>query len=136
MRTFKLSKQKLSTLEKKLDKIFSEYVRRKNADHIGLVRCCTCNKIDHWKNMHLGHFMSRRYKSTRLHENNVDVQCPGCNTFNQGRQFEMAKHLDEKHGHGTADLMLQMSKMICKRDRYDLEVLIEEYKTKLKYLKN
>ena len=123
----------IAKLEKKLDKIFSEYIRRKNAVN-GLVRCCTCGKQMDWKSAHTGHFMSRRYKSTRYDEKNVDVQCPGCNTFNQGRQFEFGQFLDQKYGKGTARSMLRKSKMLCKRNRYDLEVLIEKYKNKLKEL--
>ena len=36
----------LSALEKKLDKIFSEYIRRKDADYGGTVECCTWWKTE------------------------------------------------------------------------------------------
>ncbi len=123
---------KLSTLIRKLDTIFSQFVRQRDATENGIVKCCTCGHPMRWQTAHNGHFMSRRYQSTRYDEKNTGVQCPGCNTFNQGKQYEFAIYLDKRYGKGTADNMLMKSKMLCKRDRYDLECLIEEYKNKLK----
>lgn len=34
-------------LKAKLDKIFSEYIRLRDADNNGMVRCISCMKIDH-----------------------------------------------------------------------------------------
>ena len=36
------------TLEKKLDAVFSEYIRRKYADKNGIVSCYTCGKKKFW----------------------------------------------------------------------------------------
>jgi len=125
-------KIKLSTLIRKLDKIFSEFVRQRDADLRGVVECCTCKTPMLWKKSHCGHFMSRGHQSTRYDEKNTAVQCPSCNSFDQGKQYEFALYLDKRYGPGTADKMLMKSKMTCKRDRYDLECLIAEYKNKLK----
>ena len=68
-------------LEDKLDKVFSELVRRSRADSGGFVECYTCGTTRHWKQMHAGHYISRRNKTTRWDSNNARPQCPGCNRF-------------------------------------------------------
>ena len=133
MVTIKSKRQTIKTLTKKLDKIFSEYVRRRDSKD-GIVRCCTCGEHHHWKQIQCGHFISRRYMSTRFDEKNTGPQCAACNMFNQGRQFEMGIYLNDRWGDGTAQKMFEKSKMLCKRDRYDLECLISEYKQKLNEL--
>ena len=42
-------KQKRSTLVKKADAIFSQFIRQRNADENGVTECFTCGKKDHWK---------------------------------------------------------------------------------------
>ena len=72
----KVSRQ---TLIKRLDKVTSEYVRRKDAGSDGNVTCYTCGCRRHWKNMDCGHFIRRRYLNTRWDLNNLKPQCPNCN---------------------------------------------------------
>ena len=64
-----------SKLVKKLDTVFSQYIRRSNADNNGYCTCVTCNKTFHWKEIQAGHFMSRKHYSTRWDERNVKTQC-------------------------------------------------------------
>ena len=69
----------ISKLKKKLDKVFSEFIRRRNADHLGFINCFTCGVKKHWKEQQAGHFQSRSHHSTRWDEVNVQVQCIKCN---------------------------------------------------------
>jgi hypothetical protein len=128
-RTKKLSKAKA-------DKKFSEYIRRRDADKDGYIKCCTCPTKKHWKEMDCGHFISRRYEATRHNDKNAGPQCPHCNRFNQGKQFEFAKYVDKRWGEGTADELLLLSKWICKRNQYDYEMIAQEYDEKIKKLEN
>ena len=111
-------------------KYFSEYIRLWDSTN-GIGSCITCGKIGHYKEMHCGHFMSRRYESTRYDEKNCAMQCPACNTFNQGRQFEFGLAIDQIYGQGTAANLLQKSQMLCKRNQYDYESIAQEFKDKL-----
>lgn len=79
-------KVKRSTLVKNLDTVFSQYIRLRYAKD-EIAECVTCGKKDHYKKLQCGHFMSRRHYSTRWDENNVGVQCYGCNITSQGQQF-------------------------------------------------
>jgi hypothetical protein len=89
----------------KLDKIFSQYIRlRESKNHNS--ECFTCGKVDHWKKLQNGHFMSRKHLSTRWDETNCQVQCAGCNVFRYGEQYKFSVGLNAKYGDGTADAML------------------------------
>ena len=59
----------------RLDKVFSQWVRSKDADHRGFVQCFTCGQFKHWKTVDAGHFQSRAKFSTRWDEMNVKPQC-------------------------------------------------------------
>ena len=117
-----------SKVVKKLDAIFSQYIRLKDADHLGNAICFTCKKTDHWKKLQNGHFQSRKHYSTRWQEKNCQVQCPKCNVFNYGEQFLFSKYLDEKYGNGTAEELHIRSKETVKYSTDELEDMIKHYK--------
>ena len=114
------------TLVKKLDTIFSIYIRRKNSVN-EIAQCITCGKKDHWKKMQNGHFMSRKHYATRWDEDNVEVQCMGCNVYRYGEQYLFAKHL----GEDKADELLVKSRQIKKFTDADLLDLIDLYTDKV-----
>lgn len=124
---------------KNLDKYFSIWIRMRDSDDKGYGKCFTCNKILHFKDAHCGHFISRRHMATRFNEQNCGLQCPACNLFNQGRQFEFGIEIDRRYGKGTADKLLVLSRMTCKRGKFEIETMTEYYKgevLKLRKLKN
>jgi 5-methylcytosine-specific restriction endonuclease McrA len=118
-------------LIKKLDKVFSEYIRQRNADKNGVVVCVTCGKVDHWKNMDAGHFISRKHLSTRWHDDNVQVQCKGCNVFRYGEQYRFSLWLGAEKSKELADLSMKTHKL----DNYDLQQLIEKYQERCASIK-
>src|SRR4051812_13988495 len=93
-------------LVKELDTIFSTYIRLREADENGMVKCFTSGKIMHYKKSQAGHFISRRHYATRWDEKNVQVQSVHENIFNQGNAPVFGKRLDEKYGAGTVDMLL------------------------------
>ena len=106
----------------KLDTVFSQYIRQKDAVN-GIATCVTCGKKDEWKKLQNGHFMSRRHYSTRWDENNVGVQCYGCNITNQGQQYLFSQYL----GNNLSEEMVIKSKQIVKFADVDLIDLINHY---------
>mgnify|MGYP003132751304 FL=1 len=124
----------ISKLKKKLDKLFSEYIRRRNADHLGRVKCFTCGVEKHWKEQQAGHFQSRSHHSTRWDEVNVQVQCVKCNMYRQGEQYKFGLYLDQRFGDGTAEELEYRAKTIVKINRVDYEEAIDRYKQKIKEL--
>jgi len=124
----------ISKLKQKLDKLFSEYIRRRNADHLGRVKCFTCGVEKHWKEQQAGHFQSRSHHSTRWDEVNVQVQCVKCNMYRQGEQYKFGLYLDDRFGDGTAEELENRAKTIVKLNRVDYEEAIERYKQKIREL--
>ena len=118
----KISKSKLT---KKLDQIFSEFIRLKSADKNGFVRCVTCNKKGFWKNdgMQCGHFVSRKHYATRWSEENTAVQCIKCNMFGQGEQYKFSLYL----GKEKAEKLYAESQKISKFSIVDIQEMIEKY---------
>tara|TARA_R110000772_G_scaffold78084_2_gene167642 strand:- start:204 stop:584 length:381 start_codon:yes stop_codon:yes gene_type:complete len=118
---------KRSKIVKKLDTIFSIYIRRRNAID-DFVECFTCGKTDHWKNLQCGHFQSRRKYSTRWDKLNCQVQCAKCNIFSQGEQYIFGKKLDEIYGEGTSNELALKGNFLIKFSTNELELLINDYK--------
>jgi len=131
-----MKKQKsLAKLKKEVDKWFSLYVRLKNALPNGLTICWTCSAVKHYKEMHAGHFQSRRFLPTRWHEENVMVQCPRCNLFAQGEQYTFGKLLDVRIAEGTSDKLHALARTTIKFMRCDYMEMIDLYKCRVKKLK-
>jgi|TARA_R100001460_G_scaffold81690_2_gene122584 hypothetical protein len=120
-------------LIKKIDRIFSKYIRLKHADHAGNCTCITCGKKAKWDSgqIHAGHFVSRRFLVTRFDERNVYPQCAYCNNWLAGNQYMFGKAIDRIHGEGTADELMILSKKTIKIENYELD---EIFCTVSKYL--
>ena len=119
-----------SKLVKKLDTVFSQYIRRSNADNNGYCTCVTCNKTFHWKEIQAGHFMSRKHYSIRWSEENVKPQCVACNVYRAGEQYKYSIFL----GSELANVLYLKSKELVKFTNYELEDMINDYSDKLKKL--
>lgn len=126
--------KKYSTLKAKLDRVFSIYIRTRDANAQGLVKCCTCDNIASIKEIHCGHFISRRYLSTRWDELNCAGQCAGCNMFKNGEQYKFGVYIDEINGKGMAKRLGIVSHAKMKYSRSDLSEMIKFYENKLKEL--
>ena len=117
-----------SKLVKKLDTIFSQYIRLKNSVN-EKATCFTCGKVDHWKKLQNGHFQSRKHYSTRWDEVNCQVQCAGCNVFKYWEQYKFSVNLDAKYGEGTAEDLSIKAQQILKISNFELEEMIKKYKS-------
>ena len=121
-------------LIQRLDKVFSQWIRQKDADHRGYVECWTCGKVLPWSRVDAGHFQSRAKFSTRWHEMNVKPQCKGCNGFRSGEQFKFARKLDAVYGQGTAEEIERISNQTRKYSVEELEALVDVYNRRLRKL--
>jgi hypothetical protein len=124
----------LSDLEKKLDKVFSQYIRLKDADAGGTVECVTCNQLFFWKETDCGHFIKRQHRSVRWDERNVGVQCTRCNHYMGGRQDDFSKYIIKTYGYTVFDELMRLKYQTMKFSRLDIQQKIDEYKEKLESL--
>ena len=113
-------------LVKKLDKVFSIYIRKRNAVD-GYVKCVTCGTRKHWKEEDAGHFVSRRHYATRWNPKNVHVQCKSWNGFHGGQNYLMGNYINKTYGDNTADNLITMSRQIKKYTNQDLLDLIDHF---------
>jgi hypothetical protein len=120
----------------KLDKVFSEWVRRSAADSEGYAECFTCRKKLPWREMHNGHFALRQHKATRWEPLNAHPQCAYCNNYRAGEQYEYGKRLDEVYGPGTADSLMAASRRVAKWPEHQLKAEIARIQSALKILSN
>lgn len=120
-------RESISSLTKELDRVFSLYIRLRDSNSEGIGKCITCGKTGHYKEMHCGHFRSRKYLNTRWNALNCNLQCPTCNLYNNGEEFIHGLKIDEKFGAGTAMKMFEKSKVVVKLDRENLKTLIRWY---------
>jgi len=129
--TQKAAKPKALTipqLKKKVDEWQSKYIRALYADNQGTVECYTCGKRHLVGDAHVGHFISRRHYSTRYEEDNQRPQCVACNIYDQGRQWEFGRRLDQDSP-GTAERIYQQSRRGRKWKREELHEMWQHYKT-------
>ena len=116
------------------DRLFSLWIRQRDADGNGYCRCCTCRKLKNWRYLDCGHFMGRQHNGTRYNEKNCNAQCKECNNknWNQGEQFLHGMYIDNRYGLGTAEKLSILSKVECKRGWFDLKIIGDELLEKLK----
>lgn len=124
----------IQKLKDKLDKVFSLFIRQSNAID-GYTKCITCGKFQRWQDQDCGHFQSRRHLATRWEEMNCAPQCKDCNIFNQGKQDEFGRKIEEKYGKSALEMLRIKKNNIMKMDVFAYQALISEYEQKLKELK-
>jgi hypothetical protein len=124
-------KPTLRSLKAKAWKLFSEYIRRKDADQGGTDRCYTCLKLAHWKELQAGHAIGGRHNAVLFDEEIVRPQCVGCNIFARGAYPMFTARLIRENGLEWFERKLENSRQTVKLTRSDMEDLIDKYKAKL-----
>jgi hypothetical protein len=115
-------------LVKVLDREYSLWLRMNAADDQGMVRCVTCGAFHHWKEITVGHYVSRYRISVRWDKRNTAPQCVKCNSYNGGEQFLMRKHLVSVHGEKAVEAMEQWAVMDKTESRESLIEKIAGYR--------
>lgn len=105
------------TLKRKLDKLFSKMVRARDAD----LPCVSCRLR---RGEQAGHFVKREILATRWHPWNVNGECSGCNGFDTRHLIGYYQTIEQRYGGGTAEKLLQLSRVRWKCLPDQLERLI------------
>lgn len=109
-----------SKLKKKLDAIFSLYIRAKYAKY-----CYTCNKPS--DRLQCGHFIPRIYLATRWDENNCRPQCAGCNIWGRGQLLDFEENLIAELGTEKVQALKDKRHELWKLDRTFYEENIKRF---------
>lgn len=90
-------------LVKKLDRVFSLYIRLRDAMPSGFVRCISCGKIKRFEDVDCGHYFSRTHMATRFDEDNCNAECRSCNRMSADHLIGYRKNLVDKIGLNRID---------------------------------
>lgn len=126
------AKKTIKHLDDKLWKLFSKFIRMRDANDNGIVLCITCGTPRFWKNCDAGHFIGRQHKRVKFHEWNVNGQCKPCNGWGQGEQAKYEIAINNKFGCGTSDSLRVIKKLGKIPNRIWYEVMISVYEKKVK----
>lgn len=115
---------------KKLDTIFSIYLRKSYANDFGMSSCYTCNKQFHYKDLQCGHYIPRGNMNTRWDESNCRPQCMQCNVFKKGNYTEYSYRLLKECGEGELERLNTLKNTIKQWTTVELKEMIRKYKEK------
>ena len=119
---------------KKLDTIFSKFIRLRDTDEYGNGRCITCGEWFRYKDLECGHFRSRRHLTTRWREENAHAQCTECNQKEDIAAYMIA--MLNLHGMDVASDIIEKSKVSYKFTKDEYEEMYKHYRAKVKKLLN
>lgn len=119
----------LSALVERLDKVFSKYIRLRDAMPSGLFRCISCGKIKPIGQADCGHFHSRTHMSTRFDEDNCHAECRYCNRFSADHLIGYRENLIRKIGEQRYLLLEVKAHETRKWSHFELEQLVKYYKS-------
>src|SRR3990167_4335813 len=114
----------LASLRRKLDQVFSKFIRKRDANTSGLGQCYTCNR---WAVLEASHFIPRQHAATRWDERNVHGACFYCNRWQHGDLYAYGLALQKQYGQATVDELWRSRRQAVKFHRSDLEALIVKY---------
>lgn len=112
-------------------KLMQRMVRAKAADENGYCKCVTCDKVQHWKEMDGGHFVSRTYTAHKILEENIHPQCKGCNGFRNGEYPAYTLYMIDTYGRDFVDELLATKKQTKKYSRPEIMEIIADLKIRL-----
>lgn len=130
----KVKRVSRSQLVKKLDSVFSQYIRLKDATDSLEAQCVTCLISKPWKELQNGHFYTRGRYPTRWDEANCHVQCVACNVFLKGNYIKYTTYMIDRYGREAIDNLERKSLTTTKIPTPELEEKILYYTTKVKEL--
>lgn len=125
----------ISLLQQRLDKVFSEYIRLRDANENGFSRCATCGTMWRWQIMQNGHYVDRRHIGTRYDERNCHSQCSNCNIGLRGNLDRYKRFIIDKHGVKVLEELESARRSTEKWTIADYQEKIEYYKAQVKRLK-
>jgi 5-methylcytosine-specific restriction endonuclease McrA len=124
-------KPTFKSLKNKLDQVFSQYIRRKDATSDGHAVCVSCHAVKSWKEQQCGHFVSRTYLATRWDERNAAVQCMPCNVWKRGNYPAYTLYMLRKYGQPVIEDLEALRHRPVKFTAADLQEKLEHYQSAL-----
>lgn len=125
-----------------LDKLFSEYIRRRALERVGGCERCLTFKNDivkdngesfpSYKQLQCSHFIGRARRAVRWDEDNAVGLCAGCHMYLTAHPTEHVKFFMDYLGEEKVDLLMARNR---ERTKPDIEAITLYYKEKIRELK-
>ncbi len=131
----RLKKQpSIKKLKDKVWKVFSLYIRLKDADLLGYNYCYTCNKKFFFRELQAGHGLGGRGNSILFDPELVFPQCKRCNLFLGGNYGIYHAKLIKQHGLKWFEKKLKLKRQNKQFTVDELNKLYEHYNKLLQEL--
>ena len=132
-----VKKPSVQTLVRKLDTVFSEYIRLRDSKPFGyrVAVCISCGQVKPYDQMDCGHFIGRTHMATRFDELNCHCECRSCNRFSADHMIYYQRNLENKIGKEKLDMLIARGHSTKKWTAWELEILISHYKEEVKRMK-
>ena len=130
----KKSTRSKPNLTKKLDKVFSAYIRLRDAMPSGYFKCISCGHIKPFEQADCGHFFSRKNMSVRFDEDDCHAECRGCNRFSSDHLIAYQTNLIRKIGMQRFELLSAKAHQAKHWSDFELEAMIKHYTEEVKRL--
>lgn len=126
---------KKGSLKDKLDKVFSLYIRLRDAMPNGYFRCISCGEIKPFDQADCGHYFSRTHLATRFDERNCHAECRYCNRFKADHLDGYRENLIRKIGQREFDLLRLRHQSSAQMSEFEYRELIKYYKVRCEMIK-
>ncbi len=123
-----------ASLSEQLDRLFSLYIRLRDAMPGGRTVCISCGRQFPFSQMQAGHYYTRHHMSVRWDEANVHSQCFECNCIKSGNIDSYKVGLERKIG---AEQMFRLSVLHNQDKKWsddELMELIAHYRKEVRQL--
>lgn len=122
------------TIIAKLDRLFANYIKKRDSGGGEYFKCISCGEIKPIKNADCGHYFSRRHMATRWDENNAHCECSRCNRFDSEHLHYYRKNLIEKIGEKALEELEWKSQQPIKFSDFELNEMYIHYGQLMKLL--
>jgi hypothetical protein len=122
--------QSVQVLKEKVWKQYSLYIRLRDADWKGMVRCVTCGATKHFREMQAGHFIPARHPSVVFDERNCHPQCSKCNVFLHSNPRKYDAFMRQKYGEAVIKELEELDEQIKQFTPDELKQLLQLYQRK------
>lgn len=107
-----------------LDKLFSEFIRRRAMARVGGCEKCGTRKRS-WKELQCSHFYGRTKKSVRWDEDNAAGICGGCHLFLGNNPLDHTRWFEAQLGQRAALLLEARASTPQKTDAAALKIYLK-----------
>ena len=92
-------------------KFIQLYARLLESDENGFGYCCSCGRMTPWQESSGGHFQAKgiHYNAACMEEDNVHLQCEGCNCYLQGNVAGYSQYMQKSYGNEVIEYLEQKS---------------------------